>query len=141
MLLAVRWTAFPRTMFQRSERDAKERTTVLPKRDNKTRDTFETETERKRDAKHTRHEHRSLATCGIELVARRLRLPTGWPRSYENVRVRTNSNEPDRSCTIHDGETRNRVTGYHGDRDLFPVGPYTSFVPDWGNRTNRTERR
>lgn len=36
--------------------------------------------------------------------------------------------------TIYDGQPRDRVTGYHGDRDLFSFGPCTSFVPLSGNR-------
>lgn len=85
---------------RRSGRDAKEPRNRVPGRDNTTRDVRGSNVNATR---HTRHEHRSLATCGIELVAQRLRLPTGWPRSYENARVRASSAELDRSLTIYDG--------------------------------------
>lgn len=39
--------------------------------------------------------------------------------------------------TIYGGQPRDRVTGYHGDRDLFSFGPYASFVPLSGNEEER----
>lgn len=94
--------------------------------------------EREREA--TRHTHATSTDHW-------LRAESNWSRGdcvcrpvglgfHGNARVRTSPAEPDRSLTIYDGQPRDRVTGYHGDRDLFSFGPYTSFVPLSGNRSS-----